>query len=196
MYMRNKDKAIYETINNILKNNESITTINNVANMVGVSNSTVSRYVRRRGFENFGAMKVYLNRSSGTDERLKPFFKIIKENEDFFVTSSVGATPIASRIKRHLKKIGKNIHNGPTQTSKNIIVSIMGETSVLSKYIGTFDFLIITTRDAKYPKNSIKIIIDDLNPLSTDYYDVANAIADLQHLVDKNFIKWMKNNYL
>ncbi len=174
------------------KDNVEIPYMTTISKEIGVSNATISRYAKRKGYYNFGEMRAKFNRTLeiGYESFDDKGFSKFLNYEKIIIDSSVSAHLIRDFLVERLSYL-------PTHVSKNendeekfdsntllIFVCITGESKKLEKLSknSNLPILIITTNiiNEFCKKNNIfQIELTKYKPTLMNNYELNNTVLNI-----------------
>lgn len=171
--------------------NKNIPNMTEISKKLGLSNATVSRYAKKKGYYNFGEMRAKFNKTLGSD--FAPFNDLGLSNflkyEKIKIHSSKSTKIIRDFLINRLSFLPTNISVATNDSvfNKNtilIFISLTGESNSMKKYIDNLNTptLIITTKkisEFNNKKNIEQILLNDFNPIIRNHYEINNSIVKI-----------------
>lgn len=175
------------------KNKEEIPYMTIISKNTGVSNATISRYAKKKGFYNFGEMRAAYNK-----KLLVSFDNIeTKGLEEFLmygrinIITSKSTEIIGMFLKERLEFTNKDITivDGDTtatwdKDTVTIMVSITGESHRIRCYLQDIKgkIIFITTEKIEgVSKNITQVVLSDYKIEIRNSYDISNAIMRMMN---------------
>lgn len=165
--------------------NKEIPYMTEISKQTGVSNATISRYAKKRGFYNFGEMRATFNKTLTTtfaEIDLKGFDEIFSHKNIKIATSK--STEIMGEFLRQrlrFRNIAIEIVDKDTVWNKDdftLFISLTGESQRIKDYIkkSIGHKMIIATKESDLPKDVKQIVLHEYSLEIRNTYDIANSM--------------------
>ncbi|NQZ66015.1 MAG: hypothetical protein HRT99_02210 [Mycoplasmatales bacterium] len=180
------------------RNNEQIPFMTIISKELGISNATVSRYAKKKGYYNFGEMRAKFNRTldigyeSFDDKNLEKFLRYKRIVIDSSISTHVIRDFLIGRLSflpSYIEK-GINVEEKYNNETLTVFITITGESNKIKTLLENLKnpILIITTNKIKYlcdKENITQIELNNFKPVLINNYDINNSII--------NIMKWLND---
>ena len=162
--------------------------ITKVSKETSVSNATISRYIKKQGYYNFGEFRATRNREIHAikKESNDRGFNKIFEYDRILIITSVSTKIIGTFLKERLEFSGidieivtENTTNTWDKDTLTLLITLSSESISVNKYLDSIkgNMLFISTKAINKRTNLKQIILEEYSISARNSYDVFNSIV-------------------